>query len=201
MDLVTDPAVRKLMHTIVSNVLTHPDELSKYGRINLAGKAGAKLTAQPGSVEALTALGFAASEDGHLVLAPENVDAAALTSAQVRAHARAPRAAFKRKEYYASFTHFCRVRPGPARAGGRGRGRARARLDGHGRGRPAALAQATGAPSEGARGETRARRGQGATRGDGQADQDGQDGPREGRELDDDERGDERWQGRRHLPR
>ena len=69
MDLVTDPAVRKLMHTIVSNVLTHPDELSKYGRINLAGKAGAKLTAQPGSVEALTALGFAASEDGHLVLA------------------------------------------------------------------------------------------------------------------------------------
>ena len=26
----------KLMHTIVSNVLTHPDELSKYGRINLA---------------------------------------------------------------------------------------------------------------------------------------------------------------------
>ena len=75
MDLVTDPAVRKLMHTIVSNVLTHPDELSKYGRINLAGKAGAKLTAQPGSVEALTALGFAASEDGHLVLAPENVDA------------------------------------------------------------------------------------------------------------------------------
>ena len=69
MDLVTDPAVRKLMHTIVSNVLTHPDELSKYGRINLAGKTGAKLTAQPGSVEALTALGFAASEDGHLVLA------------------------------------------------------------------------------------------------------------------------------------
>jgi hypothetical protein len=200
MDLVTDPAVRKLMHTIVSNVLTHPDELSKYGRINLAGKAGAKLTAQPGSVEALTALGFAASEDGHLVLAPENVDAAALTSAQVRAHAArlAPRSSEKN---ITPHLHFCRVRPGPARAGGRGRGRARARLDGHGRGRPAALAQATGAPSEGARGETRARRGQGATRGDGQADQDGQDGPREGRELDDDERGDEGWQGRRHLPR
>ena len=47
MDLVTDPAVRKLMHTIVSNVLSHPDELSKYGRINLTGKAGAKLCTDP----------------------------------------------------------------------------------------------------------------------------------------------------------
>ena len=86
MDLVTDPAVRKLMHTIVSNVLTHPDELSKYGRINLAGKAGAKLTAQPGSVEALTALGFAASEDGHLVLAPAADGLRPPVSGLLRAH-------------------------------------------------------------------------------------------------------------------
>ena len=49
MDLtgVTDAGALKLMHTIVGNVLKHPDELDKYGRINLAGKAGAKLTAAP----------------------------------------------------------------------------------------------------------------------------------------------------------
>ena len=83
-----DPSATKLMHTIVSNVLKNPGELEKYGRINLTGKAGSKLTAAPGAVEALTALGFAATDDGHLVITPERVNVAALTTAQVR---RSPR--------------------------------------------------------------------------------------------------------------
>ena len=41
-------AEAKLMHVIVSNVLKHPDDLSKFGRINLAGAAGARLAAARG---------------------------------------------------------------------------------------------------------------------------------------------------------
>jgi hypothetical protein len=47
------------------DIVKNPGD-SKYCRVNLAGKAGAKLLAAPSSVEYLKSVGFVESDDGHL---------------------------------------------------------------------------------------------------------------------------------------
>jgi len=57
----------RLVAKIVGNVMKSPTE-AKFRRINLSGKAGAKLTAAPRSVTLLQSIGFVDSSDGHLEL-------------------------------------------------------------------------------------------------------------------------------------
>ena len=75
----------KLCGKVVANVVKNGAE-PKFRRINLAGKAGAKLTAAPASVELLKALGFVDAGDGHLELpAAVAADSLAAASAQIAA--------------------------------------------------------------------------------------------------------------------